>query len=142
MRFVFKTYKNSWGLGDLGETQKTINFCGKLSFILSLLSPYRLHCYQGIYIFTTPTYKLLLNLVHFIHPEFQHFIPRFSRISLFYRYHWMRGLGVRPKDRVTLSITLEYTSKNIYMRLCKCIWKIFRFALCIYIYIHTHPIII
>jgi hypothetical protein len=46
------------GEGEWGETQKTINFGSKLSFILSFLFPERLHC---CYIYFHCSYLLQLQ---------------------------------------------------------------------------------
>jgi len=73
-----KPAKNYISIQGRGETHKTI-----LSFTLSSLFPERLHC---CYIDFSAT---IISL----EPEFQHFILRFSKISLLYRYHFQKGLG-------------------------------------------------
>jgi hypothetical protein len=76
-----KPAKKYISIQGAAETQKTVNFCGKLSFILSFLSGKGLYC-------TTTTIGLepcALNA------EFQHFILRFNKISLLCQYHLKRG---------------------------------------------------
>jgi hypothetical protein len=66
------------------QTSFSTNFGGKLSFILSSLSPERLH-----YIFTALTCTTtIITLEHCaLNAEFQHVIPRFTKISLLCGYH-------------------------------------------------------
>jgi hypothetical protein len=46
-----------------------------------------------------------------LNADFQHFIPRFNKTFLLYRYSPKKGFGGerRPKDRVTLQIILVFT---------------------------------
>ncbi len=74
----------------------------------------------GGYIFTAPTCTATIMSLQpcALNAHFQHFIPRFNKISLLYGYPWKKGLGERrPKDRVTLQIILLFTPtrlRNIY----------------------------
>jgi len=70
-----------------------------------------------------------------LNADFQHFIPRFSKISLLYGYPWKKGLGwkeaQRQGDFTKTKISIyTYTSQNIYIGPCKCIWQIFTLASC------------
>jgi hypothetical protein len=95
---------------EITETQTSfsINFDGKLSFILSFLFAQRLHCcyryFDRSYVYNRYNYSRPCAL----NAEFQHFILRFNKISLLCRDRWKRGYGgeTRPKERVTLWITL------------------------------------
>ncbi len=75
-----------------GEIEKTINFGGKLSFIMSFHFPERLHrcC---IYFHCSSVYTAIIITLEpcTLNAEFQHFIPRFNKISLLHRYHSKRG---------------------------------------------------
>jgi hypothetical protein len=61
-----------------------------------------------------------------LNADFQHFIPRFNKISLLYGYPWKKGLSESSlKDKVTLQIILVYIlrPKTIYtlqQDKCKC----------------------
>jgi len=71
----------------MAETQKTIDFGDKLSFMLSFLFPERLrYCYMHFhcsYIFTS----IIISLQPCaLNAEFQHFILRFNKISLLCEY--------------------------------------------------------
>jgi hypothetical protein len=72
-------------------TQSTFstNFGGKLSFILSLLFPER-SSIAATYIFAAPTCTTTIITLEpcALNAEFQHFTPRFNKISLLCRYHW------------------------------------------------------
>jgi hypothetical protein len=72
-------------MGD--ETQKTINFGGKLSFILSFISPARAST-AATYIFTAPNCATTITSVEpcALNAEFQHFILRFYKMSLLCGY--------------------------------------------------------
>jgi hypothetical protein len=75
------------------ETERTIIFCGKLSFILSFVCaehPFILSALNAAtYIFTAPTHRTtIITLNPFtLNAEFQHFINRFNKISSLCRYH-------------------------------------------------------
>jgi hypothetical protein len=75
--------------GEAVETQKIINFCGKLSFILSFASASN---YYVTYIFTPTCTITIISFEPSLEPsplnaEFQHFIPRFNKISLLCGHH-------------------------------------------------------
>jgi hypothetical protein len=59
-------------------------------------------------IFTTPICTATIITLEPSALNVQHFIPRFNKILLLCRYHWKRGWGVRPKDRVTLQTILSH----------------------------------
>jgi hypothetical protein len=90
------------------------------------------------YIFTAPTCKAtIISVEHCaLNADFQHFIPRFNKISLIYGYPWKKGLGRKEAERQddftnNFNIyTYAYMPQNIYIESCKCIWQIFTSALC------------
>jgi len=65
----------------------------------SFLFPERFQCF---YLYNCYNYSSTLCIKSWN----QHFILRFNKISLLCGYHWKRGLGV--KERVTLQITLLF----------------------------------
>jgi hypothetical protein len=87
------------------------------------------------YIFSAPPCKAIIISLEpcALNADFQHFIPRFNKISLLYGYAWKKGLGWKEAQRqgdFTNNFSIyTYTSQNIYMGLCKCIWQIFSMAL-------------
>ncbi len=93
-----------WGRG---ETQKTINFGGKLRFILCFLFPERLHCCY-IYIFTAPSCQSTIISLEpcAFNAGFQHFILRFIKMSFTLQIPVKDGIGgeKRPKDRVKIGL--------------------------------------
>ncbi len=70
------------------QTSLSINFGGKLSFILSFFFPKHLHC---CYIYFHCSYLYNYYNTCALYAEFQHFILRFNKNSLLCRYHWKRG---------------------------------------------------
>jgi hypothetical protein len=75
-----------------GGIQKTNNFGGRLSFILSFLFLERLHCCY-IY-FRCSYYSRTLCIkcwVSAFRTELQHFTLWFNKMSLLCGYHWKRG---------------------------------------------------
>jgi len=71
------------------ETPKTINFGGKLSFILSFLF-FLSASTAATYIFTAPnctTTIIGLQPCALMNAEYQHFILRFIKMSLLCGYH-------------------------------------------------------
>jgi len=75
--------------GEAVETQKIINFCGKLSFILSFASASTilLHIFSLLLVqFTIISFEPSLEPSP-LNAEFQHFIPRFNKISLLCGHH-------------------------------------------------------
>jgi len=97
--FFLKPAKKYISIKGRGETQKTINFGGKLSFILSVLFTERLQSQLHIF-------SLLLPIITpqpcALNAEFQHFILRFNKNFLTLRIPLKEGIGgeKRPKDRV------------------------------------------
>jgi len=71
-------------------------------------------CTAATYIFTAPSCTTTIITLErcALKAEFQHFTPRFDKISLLCRYHWKIGdrgrkqRRYRVKQRVTLPITL------------------------------------
>ncbi len=92
------------------QTSFSNQFGGKLSFILCFL----FLCTAATYIFTAPSCTTTIITLErcALKAEFQHFTPRFDKISLLCRYHWKIGdrgrkqRRYRVKQRVTLPITL------------------------------------
>jgi hypothetical protein len=90
------------------------------------------------YIFNAPTCKVSIISLEpcALNADFQHFIPRFNKISLLCGYPWKKGLGWKEAQRlgdVTNNFSIyiyTYTPQNIYMGPCKCIWQIFTLASC------------
>jgi hypothetical protein len=80
-------------MGD--ETQKTINFGGKLRFIMSFL--FLSTSTAATYIFSALncTTTIISLECRALNAELQHFILRFNEMSLLCRYHRKRGLGVK-----------------------------------------------
>jgi len=72
--------------GGGGEPQKTINFCDKLSFTLTLLLPERLHCCFTMFSLLLPvrTATIITFEPCALNAEFLHFIPR---LALLYGDH-------------------------------------------------------
>jgi len=89
-------------------------------------------------IFTAPTCKAtIINLEPCpLNAEFQHFILRFNKISLLYGYPqrkrkvWGWKEAQRQGDFIINFNICTYTSQNIYMKACKCIWQMFTLASC------------
>ncbi len=89
-------------------------------------------------IFIAPTCKTTIISVELcaLNADFQHFIPKFNKILLFYGYLWKKGLGWKEAQRQgdfknNFSIyTYIYTLQNIHKGCVKCIWQIFILALC------------
>ncbi len=76
------------------EGVKTINFGGKLGFILSFLFPERLHCCY-IYFHSTCTTTIISLETCALNAEFEHFVLKFNQMSFLCGYHWERGWGVK-----------------------------------------------
>jgi hypothetical protein len=106
--FFKNLHKSTLAFKGRGETQKTINFGGKLSFILSVLFPEHLQCPLHIF-------SLLLPIITLqpcaLNAEFQHFILRFTKISLLCEYHWKKGKGVTGGPKTGWSHCDIYCSK-------------------------------
>ncbi len=83
------------------------NFGGKLSFILSILFPERLHCSAATYIFTAHacTSTIISLEPCALNAEFQHFMLRYNKQKFYYR-KWVKAGPKEGEDRVTLQIIL------------------------------------
>jgi len=79
-----KTCKKVHDHSRSGETQKTINFGGKLSFILSFLFLECLHC-TATFIFSAPTCTTTIITLEpcALNAEFQNFILGFNKLPYF-----------------------------------------------------------
>jgi hypothetical protein len=79
------------------QTSFSTNFGGKLSFILSFLSFFLSASTAATYIFTattTCTTTIIMLEPCALNAEFQHFIPRFNKISItLWIPHYKRGIG-------------------------------------------------
>jgi hypothetical protein len=73
-----KVHEHSTG----DETQKTMNFGGKLSFIVSFLFPERLHCCYIYFTATNRTTTIISLEPCALNAEFQHFILTFNKKGL------------------------------------------------------------
>ncbi len=89
-----------------------------------------------IFIVGTCTSIIITLEPYALNAKFQHFIPIFNKISSFYGYiergvwGWKEAQRQGDKLQITLVYTFTYTSENIYIGPCKCIWQIFTLASC------------
>jgi hypothetical protein len=82
-----KPTKKYISIQSKGETKKTINFCGKLSFILSFIFLECLHYYYICFHAPTCITTIIIFEPCALNVEFQDFILRFNEISLLCGYH-------------------------------------------------------
>jgi hypothetical protein len=90
------------------KLRTTMNFGGKLSFIVSFLFHERLHCcYIHFTALNCATTIIGLEPCA-LNAEYQHFIRRFIKMSFYFADTTERGGERRPKDRVKTRVTLLY----------------------------------
>ncbi len=107
---IKKNLQNNTLAFNRGETQKTIRFCGKLSFILASppLSFFLSASTAATCIFTAPICTATIITLEPSALNVQHFIPRFNKIFLICRYHWKRGWGVKGDQKTGWLCKLYY----------------------------------
>jgi len=103
------------------QTSFSTNLGGKLSFVLFFFFPE--HLQVATYILNAPTcITIIMTLKPYaLNAEFQHFILRFNKISLFANTTERRDRGwkqaqIEAEDRVSLWLTLISTSNLVEVR--------------------------
>ncbi len=95
-------------------------FCGKLSFIVFWppLSFFLSASTATTYIFIAPSCTTTIITLEpcALHAEFQHFIPRFNKISLVCKPHSKRGIGVKGGPKT------GWLYRNLYRAGCKVVY--------------------